>query len=428
MNQSLDEAIELHPSLKFFLKAMQRCNGFGLYFLRCNTLDLRDELLPVIKGALAKPIVELDIDPKNDIYVDAQVSQLMETAPDNAVVFIYGLEKLFYLKERPLMEELNWRRGHYGRVEHPIVFWLPEFLITEILTYAPDFADWYSGVYEFSLSAPEKSNLTLKTWDSVNENIIGSLSLEEKQRWIINLKNLLEELADDNSQSRRDLLNRLGQLYASLGNYDKALSCYQQNLELCRLLKDKENEGATLNNISLIYKARGDSDTALCYLQDSLKICQQIDNKEGEGATLNNISNIYDVQGDYDTALRFLQDSLKITQQAGNKAGEGATLNNISQIYKARGDYDTALQLLEGSLKIYQQIGDTAGLCTTLFNIGHIHLKNEDPEQAEATWREAYQLAKTIGLAQVLNALKNLAKQLGGEDLTFWESEDRRYL
>lgn len=343
MKANLDEVIIQHPRLKFFLKAMQRCSGFGLYFVSCNTTLLRNELLVTIKEASAKPIVELDIDPENDIYVDAQVSELMKNEPDNALVFIYGLEKLFYLEERPLMEELNWRRGFYGRIEHPIVFWLPDFLITEIFNYAPDFADWYSGVYEFSLSASEKNTLALQTWDSANEKIIGSLSLEEKQRWIINLKNLLAELDSENTKTQSDLINRLGLLYDSIGKYEKALDCYQQ----------------------------------------ALNLFQQLDDKKGEGEALNNISQIYDAQGDYDTALRFLQDSLAICQQ----------------------------------------IGDTSGLCATLFNIGHIHKQKGNNEQALTTWREVYQMAKKIGLAQVLNALETLAKELGGEDLEFWESK-----
>jgi len=340
---SLDANFTQHPRLKNLLRAMQRCRYFGLYFTRCNTPSLRDELVTSLKSALDKPIIELTIDPENDIYIDAQVAQLMETAPDDAIVFIYNLESLFYLKERYLMNELNWRREHYGRIEHPIVFWLPEFLITEIFNHAPDFADWYSGVYEFSLSAPEKNTLTLKAWDSVSETMFDSLSLEEKQRWIINLKNLLAELEGEQTKTRSDLMNRLGQLYDALGKYDKALEYYQQALKLFQTLKDKK--------------------------------------------------------------------------------GEGATLNNLSQIYDAKGDYDTALRYLEDSLKILQEVGDKSGECVTLFNLANIYKQKGNNERALVTWRKAYQIAKKIGLAQVLDALEKGAKQLGGDGLAFWESE-----
>jgi len=68
-----------------------------------------------------------------------------------------------------------------------------------------------------------------------------------------------------------------------------------------------------------------------------------------------------------------------------------------------------------------------AGLCGTLFNIGHIHLQNEEVQEARAAWVQAYRIAKQIGLAQVLNALDNLAKEHGGAGLEFWEELARRF-
>ncbi len=110
-------------------------------------------------------------------------------------------------------------------------------------------------------------------------------------------------------------------------------------------------------------------------------------------------------------------------QDIGDKAGEGATLNNISQVYHTRGDFDTALQYLQQSLQIRQDIGDVAGLCTTLFNMGHIHWENEEEQDAVSAWLTVYQLAKKMNLAQALEALENLAPQLGLEGgLAGWEA------
>ncbi len=115
----------------------------------------------------------------------------------------------------------------------------------------------------------------------------------------------------------------------------------------------------------------------------------------------------------YDTALDYLKRSLAIRQEIGDKSGEGTTLNNISQIYDARGDYDTALDYLKRSLAIQQEIGDSAGLCATLFNMGHIYLQNEEVPNAITSWVTVYQMAKPMNLAQVLQALENLAPQIG---------------
>ena len=218
-------------------------------------------------------------------------------------------------------------------------------------------------------------------------------------------------------------LNNISQIFKARGDYDTAFQYLKQALEIQQDIGDKSSEGTTLNNISLIFKARGDCDTAFQYLKQSLEIRQEIGDKSGEGTTLNNIATNAHARGDYDTALQYLKQSLKIQQDIGDKLGEGATLNNISAIYNARGDYDTALQYLKQSLEIRQEIGDVAGLCATLFNMGHIHLQNEEQAEAIQAWVTVYGLAKKMNLAQALEALGNLAGQLGLPDgLDSWEA------
>ncbi len=122
------------------------------------------------------------------------------------------------------------------------------------------------------------------------------------------------------------------------------------------------------------------------------------------------------------TGLNLYKRALVIFEEIGDKAGEGTTLNNISQIFKAQGDYATALDYLKKSLAIQEEIGDKAGLCVTLFNMGHIHWTNNEQKEAMEKWLTSYKIAKAINYAQVLQALVNLAPQLGmAEGLEGWE-------
>ncbi|MBO8086508.1 MAG: tetratricopeptide repeat protein, partial [Marichromatium sp.] len=154
---------------------------------------------------------------------------------------------------------------------------------------------------------------------------------------------------------------------------------------------------------------------------------QEIGDRSGEGTTLNNISQIFKARGDYETALSDLKQSLAIQQEIGDRSGEGTTLNNISAIHHANGDYETALSYLKQSLAIKQEIGDSAGLCTTRFNIGVIHWENDEQQEAISAWVTAYRLARAMGLAQVLDALTQLAEQLGlPGGLEGWETLAQR--
>ncbi len=220
-----------------------------------------------------------------------------------------------------------------------------------------------------------------------------------------------QEIGDKSGEGAT--LNNISALYHARGEYETALDYLKRSLVIQQEIGDKSGEGATLNNISQIYDARGEYDTALDYLKRSLAIRQEIGDKSGEGTTLNNISQIFKARGEYETALDYLKRSLAIRQEIGDKSGEGATLNNISALYHARGDYDTALDYLKRSLAIQQEIGDSAGLCATLFNMGHIYLQNEEVSNAVSSWVTVYRMAKPMNLAQALQALENLALQLG---------------
>lgn len=388
----------LFPELKHLLRALQRCRGFGLYFARCNTVALRNELTAALKAKLHKPVIELALNPENDVFIDAQLAELLSNASDDAVVFVYDLEKLFYLKDRHVIQELNWRRGFYGRSNHPIVFWLPEFLLTEIVNEAPDFADWRSGLYEFSLSQSERLSLMDSTWQSANENFVEQLTLSEKQRWIVNIENLLAELAgQEASKTQGDLLNRLGRLYHSIGDYERALSCLLKALRTRQDIGDKHGEGEVLNNISQIYDAKGDYDTALQYLEQSLHITQYIGDKPGESAALNNISLIYKAKGDEEAALQYLTRALRIRQDMGDKQGESAVLNNLATVTYAKGDYDTALQYLVQTLRITQDFGDKYGESAILNNISQIYKAKGDYDATLQYLMQSLHIFRNIG-------------------------------
>ena len=156
-------------------------------------------------------------------------------------------------------------------------------------------------------------------------------------------------------------------------------------------------------------------------LKEWLPTIRESDNQKIKGDALNYSGKTCLHIGDYETALDYLKQSLKIQQEIGDRSGEGTTLNNISTIAYAKGDYETALDYLKQSLLIRQEIGDVSGMCATLFNMGHIHWTNEEQQEAVAAWVQSYLMAKKIGLAEGLNNLDNLARQLGGSGLEDWE-------
>ncbi len=269
-------------------------------------------------------------------------------------------------------------------------------------------------------------------------------------------------LKSRNEKTRGVALNVMGLSYLHLGEYDKALPCFEQSLEIRKAIGDKDGEGTTLsnmgtialhkgdyekalsyyeqaleffrkagkksevgtllNNISQIYSARGDYEKALSYLEQALEIKKAIGDKAGEGTTLNNIGQIYSTRGDYEKALSYLEQALEIAKAIGDKSGEGRALNNISQIYSARGDYEKALSYLEQALEIRKAIGDKDGQGTTLSNMGAIALHKGDYEKALSYLEQALEISKAIGdkacEGTTLNNIAVIYKARGDYDKT----------
>ena len=183
---------------------------------------------------------------------------------------------------------------------------------------------------------------------------------------------------------------------------------------------DLENAIEIAQDLGMDLSGHGLHNIRIELLKDSLEI---VKNPDDQITIATQIAKSQRMDGQLANALETLTSALNICREIGDKSGEGRTLNNISRIYHVRGDYDTALDYLKKSLAIREEIGDTGGLCATLFNMGHIHWQNEDPAEAMQAWVTVYGIAIKINLAQALDALGNLAKQLdlpGGLD--GWEA------
>lgn len=109
--------------------------------------------------------------------------------------------------------------------------------------------------------------------------------------------------------------------------------------------------------------------------------------------------------------------------QAADPQTRAEALGQTSKLLIHIGDYQTVLSYLNQSLNIWRQIGDRAGLCVTLFNMGHIHVQKGEMKEAVGAGVTVYIIAKQINKYQTLQALTNLAPQLGlPEGLEGWEA------
>jgi tetratricopeptide (TPR) repeat protein len=267
---------------------------FRLAFVKCNhprqceamrrTLLERLHDRRVLEIFLEQPILSL---------LDELTARWDAANPPHAIC-VYGLEKSIdeQREAAPVLGRLNHDRDLLRRaVPAALLIWLPDFALDCVARGAPDFWAWRSGVYEFA------TDTQLWQTDSVaaltsNAPALFSLSLEDKQREIRRLEELLRAARALPQQGKReqqtvaDLLYQLGLLYQSLGELDRAWAQYEESLAISRRLGNQAGIAVSLHELGRVQQEQGNLAEAERLYRQSLQIKEELGDKGGTATTL----------------------------------------------------------------------------------------------------------------------------------------------
>ena len=258
-------------------------------------------------------------------------------------------------------------------------------------------------------------------------------------------------LYGSHSRARRDnyysrvvnamLLNNLGTLYKSQGQYNKARKVYEESLWIRREIKDAYGEAISLNNIGEIQRLTGKYSTALETYQKALKIFRKLethltsfDNKaipilsvtevrNGKSSVLHNLGSLSTDLGTYNDAINLFTQSLNISTSLNDQLAVGRTLNNIGLLYTDQQKYSVALEYYQKALAARQEAGDRPGIAATLNNIGLLQIKLNQPNQGIEPLQQSLSIYQKLedkaSIANTLDSLGTLYTALGQTDKAF---------
>lgn len=264
------------------IRALQRKDGFGLFFVQCSS--------PEAEGIIAK--IPHDIPQKNvEVLrlveaVDNLYSRVAEFTKNKQVdiLLITGLEYSLYKYEKrkfgeiseghfgnlssvpPILNHLNQQRERF-RDDFPLcfVFLLRSFSINYLINRAPDFFDWRSGVFELpntpEFVAQESSRLLLE--GDYEEYL--QLTPEQKIERILEFQELLDDKTLTNN-NRANLLFKLGNLLVATHEYQAAITSYDEAVKL------KQNYYQAWYNRGLALRHLEQYEEAIKSFQQAVKI------------------------------------------------------------------------------------------------------------------------------------------------------------
>lgn len=389
---------------------------FSLSIAICNSPALRDHIIEHVTSEIQSiEVVRIPRD-AGDIF-DLVRQQIPNGSP--RAVFVVDLEKaLGEDKRNRVLQGLNVSREQWqSAFQCPVVFWLPEYVVSLLMTQARDLWSWISHSFEF-VSEHVTASAGMQDTYAGNITLASNLDVHEKRFRIAELEQRIRDAGDEPADRIREHIlvwrNELAYLYRSLGDLDAAIALLEENERICRQSDDFDGLSTSLGNQAVILNACGNLDGAMALLKEQERICRQAGNLDGLSCSLGNQANTLYARGDLDAAMIMYKEDERICRQVGNLDGLSTSLGNQALILRARGDLDGAMTLHKDEERTYRQLGNLDGMQRTLGNQALILKARGDLDDAMVLLTEQERICRQLGNVESLaRSLINQASVLG---------------
>lgn len=211
--------------------------------------------------------------------------------------------------------------------------------------------------------------------------------------------------------SRLSILQRLGRLYTTTGNYDRALSAYREMLRHAWVMRSRAKGAESLQRIGQVLRSTGRYDAARNHLVEALQLFRRVKDDRGIAGTLNDLGQLAWLTGDLDKALVTFDKSKRMRTKLKDPRGLALTLHYIGCVHLERSDYAAAERFLHDALALRRRLREQTGVSMTLNNLGVIYWGRGNPDLALNAWKESLAITQEIGNRPVAAMLMcNLAE------------------
>ena len=197
-------------------------------------------------------------------------------------------------------------------------------------------------------------------------------------------------------------LTRMGDIWNTKGQYDKALEYFEKNLKISieYFGESHPNVATSLFQIGNILETNGQYDKALENFKNALNIRLGYygETHPKVASALNRIGSIFNIRGQYERALEYFERDLKISIDYFGESHPNVATSYyfIGGVWNTIGKYDKALEYFEKSLKIrIDSFGEFHTHVSLSQNyLGLVYCKCKDFQKALKYFNCAYEIYK----------------------------------
>src|SRR4030042_5923713 len=126
-------------------------------------------------------------------------------------------------------------------------------------------------------------------------------------------------MAGRNRYQEVDACNEAGRECLERGDREGALSQFLKALELLQSFPDERRKSGLLNNMGHVQVALSRLDDALATFQQAVQVCARLNDREGVGWQLGNVGSVHRDRGEHEEALRIYLEALSVFEEEGHR-------------------------------------------------------------------------------------------------------------
>ncbi|MFP4296495.1 MAG: tetratricopeptide repeat protein [Spirulinaceae cyanobacterium] len=197
-----------------------------------------------------------------------------------------------------------------------------------------------------------------------------------------------------NSETDCNLYDYLGNAYYSLGQAQKALETYQQQLDLAQQIQSPYFEASALNGLGLTLGQLGQYKQAITYHQKELEIAKSLNNPILTIQALRGLGIAHGRNINYQKAVFYLKQALALSEQQNNDNLSNLISISLGEYLIYFGKPKLGLTYLELALAFFEENNGSHEICHTLQCCSSAFLSQNQSENSWDCLSKALEISK----------------------------------
>lgn len=221
--------------------------------------------------------------------------------------------------------------------------------------------------------------------------------------------------ADQHPADHFRALTALGQTYLESGNIPKALTQFEEGLEMAQAQADLASEARFWGFKGMALRRLGNSHFAQRAFFRSLKLARETQQTALEIDTLIQIGELQVETGQATRAIAHYEQAFGLATQRGEHARQILAAAELGTLFAALDAPEKALEYLAAALETASATGNSRTVCSCNLQIGEVLLRQPDYAAAQAAFEAALEQADTLAEPAIqLRALNGLLRTHAG--------------